>query len=48
MMALAFAKGGVSASARISPSRRTTIETDVYFSQDGKSVMRTNYFNRVR
>jgi len=48
---MAPAKGGIPASTRIytvAPGGRTMIETAVYFSQDGKPIMRTNYFNRVR
>jgi hypothetical protein len=50
VMVLALGKGGIPASTRIytvAPSGAEMIETAVYFSNDGKPVMRTNYFKRV-
>jgi hypothetical protein len=51
VMVLALGKGGIPASTRVytvAADGKTMIETAVYFSDDGKPVMRTNYFNRVR
>lgn len=51
VMVLALGKGGIPASTRIytvAPDGRTMIETAVYFGDDGRPVMRTNYFTRVR
>lgn len=51
VLVLALGKGGIPASTRIytvAPDGRTMIETAVYFGDDGKPVMRTNYFTRVR
>ena len=51
VMVLALAKGGIPASTRIytvAPDGKTMIETAVYFSHDGKPIMRTNYFTRLR
>jgi hypothetical protein len=51
VMVLALGKGGVPASTRVytvAADGKTMIETAVYFSDDGKPVMRTNYFSRVR
>jgi hypothetical protein len=51
VMVLALGKGGIPASTRVytvAPDGKTMIETAVYFGDDGKPVMRTNYFTRVR
>ena len=51
VMVLALGKGGIPASTRIytvAPDEKTMIETAVYFGEDGKPIMRTNYFNRIR
>lgn len=51
VMVLALGKGGIPASTRIynvSADGKSMIETAVYFGQDGKPIMRTNCFNRVR
>ena len=51
VMILALSKSGVPASTRIyaaAPDGNTMVETAVYFTDDGKPVMRTNYFTRVR
>lgn len=51
VMILALTKSGVPASTRIyavAPDGRTMVETAVYFGTDGKPIMRTNYFSRVR
>jgi hypothetical protein len=51
VMVLALGRAGIPASTRIytvAPDGKTMIETAVYFGDDGKPVMRTNYFNRVR
>ncbi|PJI89962.1 hypothetical protein DAH55_16145 [Sphingomonas koreensis] len=50
VMIMALAKGGIPASTRIyavAPDGKTMTETAVYF-RDGKPVMRTNYFTRVK
>lgn len=50
VMIMALAKGGVPASTRIyavAPDGKTMTETAVYF-RDGKPVMRTNHFVRVK
>ena len=51
VMVLALGKGGIPASTRIytvAPDGETMTETAVYFGADGKPVMRTNSFNRLR
>jgi hypothetical protein len=51
VLIMSLAKGGVPASTRIftvAGDGNTQIETAVYFTTDGKPVMRTNYFTRVR
>lgn len=51
VLVMQLAKGGVPASTRIyavSGSGKTMVETVAYFGQDGKPVMRTNYFTRIR
>lgn len=51
VMVQALARGGVPASMRtytVAADGRTMTETVVFFTPDGKPVMRTNYFNRVR
>ena len=51
VMVLALGKGGIPASTRIytvAPDGKTMTETAVYFGADGKPVMRTNSFNRLR
>ncbi|MCW4463250.1 hypothetical protein OK349_16170 [Sphingomonas sp. BT-65] len=50
VMVQALAKGGVPASMRtytVAMDGKTMTETVVFFTPDGKPVMRTNYFNRV-
>jgi hypothetical protein len=51
VLVLALAKGSSPASTRIytvAPDGREMVETAVYFDDNGKAVMRTNYFNRLR
>jgi hypothetical protein len=51
VLVLALGKGGIPASTRIytvAPDGKSMIETAVYFGADGKPIMRTNYFNRLR
>lgn len=51
VLVMALSKGGVPGSIRIytvAPDGKTMVETATYFTRDGKPVMRTNYFNRVR
>ena len=51
VMVQALAKGGVPASMRtytVAADGKTMTETVVFFTPDGKPVMRTNYFNRVK
>lgn len=51
VMILALSKGGVPGSIRITtvhPDGNSYTETATYFGRDGKPVMRTNYFTRVR
>ncbi len=51
VMILALSKGGVPGSIRITtvhPDGKSFTETATYFGRDGKPVMRTNYFTRVR
>ncbi len=46
-----LAKGTIPASTRIyavSNDGQSMVETAVYFSNEGKSIMRTNYFNRTK
>ena len=51
VMVLELVKGGAPASTRVytvAADGKTMIETAAYVGGDGKPVMRTNYFNRVR
>ncbi|MBO9671326.1 MAG: hypothetical protein J7485_12495 [Sphingobium sp.] len=51
VLVMALSKGGVPGSIRIytvAPDGKSMIETATYFTREGKPVMRTNYFNRVR
>jgi hypothetical protein len=51
VMVMALAKSGEGTSTRIytvAPDGKTMVETAVYFGRDGKPIMRTNYFNRIR
>lgn len=51
VMVMVLGKGGVPASTRIytvAPDGKTMIETAGYIGGDGKPVMRTNYFTRIR
>jgi hypothetical protein len=51
VLVIALTKEGAPASTRIyaaAPDARTMIETAVYFTEEGKPVMRTNYFSRVK
>lgn len=50
VLILALGKGGIPASTRIytvQPDGSSMTETAVYFGEDGKPIMRTNYFTRV-
>lgn len=50
VLILALGKGGIPASTRIytvQPDGATMTETAVYFGEDGKPIMRTNYFTRL-
>ena len=50
VLILALGKGGIPASTRIytvQPDGVSMTETAVYFGEDGKPIMRTNYFTRV-
>lgn len=51
VMVMELGRGGIPASTRVYTVARggqTMIETAAYFGRDGKPVMRTNYFSRVR
>ena len=51
VLVLALSKGGAGASTRIyaaEPGGQNMVETAVYFGQDGKPIMRTNYFSRAQ
>lgn len=51
VLIMALSKGGVPGSIRIltvAPDGKSYTETATYFSRDGKPVMRTSLFNRVR
>jgi hypothetical protein len=51
VLVMALSKGGVPGSIRIytvAPDGKSMTETATYFGRDGKPVMRTNYFSRVR
>ena len=51
VLVIALTKSGAPASTRIyaaAPDGRTMIETAVYFTENGKPVMRTNYFSRLK
>jgi hypothetical protein len=51
VMVMQLGKGGIPASTRVyavAPDGKTMIETAAYIGQDGKPLMRTNYFTRVR
>jgi|tagenome__1003787_1003787.scaffolds.fasta_scaffold20180531_1 hypothetical protein len=51
VMVLELVKGGAPASTRVytvAADGKTMIETAAYVGGDGRPVMRTNYFNRVR
>lgn len=51
VLVMALSKGGVPGSIRIytvAPDGKSMTETATYFTREGKPVMRTNYFNRVR
>ena len=50
VMVLALGKAGIPASTRIytvAPNGAEMTETAVYFGNDGKPIMRTNYFTRI-
>ena len=50
VMVAGLSKNGVPASTRIytvAPDGRTMIETASYFANDGKPILRTNYFTRI-
>lgn len=51
VLVMALGKGGIPASTRIytvAPDGKQMTETAVYFGEDGKPIMRTNAFTRVR
>lgn len=51
VMVLVLGKDGKGASTRVytvAPDGRTMVETATYYAQDGKPVIRTNWFKRVR
>jgi hypothetical protein len=51
VMVLALGKGGIPASTRVyvvAPDGKTMIETATYIGGDGKPMIRTNYFTRVK
>jgi hypothetical protein len=51
VMVMELARGGMPASTRVytvAPDGRTMIETAAHLGDDGKPMMRTNYFSRVR
>lgn len=51
VLIMQLGKGGVPASTRIytvAADGKSMIETAAYFGQDGKPILRTNYFMRVR
>ncbi len=51
VLVIALTKSGSPATTRIyaaAPDGRTMIETAVYFAEDGKPMMRINYFSRVK
>lgn len=51
VLVMQLGKGGVPASTRIytvAADGKTMVETVAYFGQDGKPILRTNYFTRVR
>ncbi len=51
VLIVALGKGGIPASTRTyaaAPDGKTLVETASYFGNDGRPIMRTNYFKRVR
>ena len=51
VLVMALSKGGVPGSIRVytvAADGKSMTETATYFGRDGKPVMRTNYFNRIR
>jgi hypothetical protein len=51
VLVMALSKGGVPGSIRtyaVAADGKSMIETAAYFGRDGRPVMRTNYFNRIR
>lgn len=51
VLVMDLAKGGVGGSARVysvAADGKSMVETAAYFAQDGRPIMRTNYFKRVR
>lgn len=51
VLILTLVKGSIPASTRVyavAPDGKTMVETAVYFTDDGKPIMRTNYFNRMK
>jgi len=51
VMVMQLAKSGISASTRVytvAPDGTTMIETAAYFGPDGKPLLRTNYFSRIK
>lgn len=51
VLVMALSKGGIPGSIRIytvAPDGKSMTETATYFTREGKPVMRTNHFNRVR
>jgi hypothetical protein len=50
-MVMQFAKGGIPASKRVytlAADGKTMIETAAYVGPDGKPLLRTNYFSRIK
>lgn len=50
VLVMALSKGGMPASTRIysvAADGRTMLETDVYFANDGKPIMKTHYLTRT-
>jgi hypothetical protein len=51
VMVMQLARAGVPASTRVytvAPDGQTMIETAAYVGSDGKPLLRTNYFNRIK
>jgi hypothetical protein len=51
VMVMQLAKGGIPASTRVytvTPDGKTMVETAAYVGPDGKPLLRTNYFTRIK